>query len=167
MKIRHILALTYWSFDEALIQTYTLPYLRIIQANLGVGSKIFLLTLEKKHLTDEIREQRSRLREELLATGICWIAINYYPYGLRAILKWVQVIASLYFLILRQNISTIHCWATPAGSAGYILSLLTGRRLIIDSYEPHAEAMIENGTWQVSSFAFKLLLTRYETCGPA
>ena len=151
------MALTYWSFDEALIQTYTLPYLRLVQTNLAAGSKIYLLTLEKKHATDEVRKQRSGLKADLLARGICWLPVNYYPYGFRALLNWVQVIVSLFFLIFLRNISIIHCWATPAGSAGYLLSLLTGRKLIIDSYEPHAEAMIENGTWKPASFAFKLL----------
>jgi hypothetical protein len=43
--------------------------------------------------------------------------------------------------------------------AGYILSKLTGRTYLIDSYEPHAEASIENGDWKRNSFRFKLLFS--------
>ena len=48
-------------------------------------------------------------------------------------------------------------FVTPAGMIGYILSKLTGKPLILDSYEPHAEAMIENGEWKKNSLSFKLL----------
>ena len=48
-------------------------------------------------------------------------------------------------------------WCTPAGALGYILSKTTGKNLIIDSYEPHAESMVENGTWSKDSLKFKLL----------
>lgn len=45
----------------------------------------------------------------------------------------------------------------PAGALGYVLSKFTGSKLIIDSYEPHAESMVENGTWKKSSLKFKIL----------
>ena len=45
-----ILVLTFWSYKEGLIQTYTLPYLRQINAVLPEGSTIYLLTLEKDRL---------------------------------------------------------------------------------------------------------------------
>src|SRR4030066_244618 len=89
-KQKNILILTYWSYQDALIQTYTLPYVRIIRK-----------------------------------------------------------------IIQKKNF--IHAWCTPAGILGYILSKTTGVPLIIDSYEPHAEAMVENGTWGKSSWSFKLL----------
>jgi glycosyltransferase involved in cell wall biosynthesis len=38
-----------------------------------------------------------------------------------------------------------------------LLSKFTGAELIIDSYEPHAEAMVENGTWKKSGAAYKIL----------
>ncbi|MBK9536435.1 MAG: hypothetical protein IPO10_14940 [Flavobacteriales bacterium] len=40
---------------------------------------------------------------------------------------------------------------------GYLVSKITGRRLVLDSYEPHAEAMVENGTWSSGGFAFRIL----------
>jgi glycosyltransferase involved in cell wall biosynthesis len=40
---------------------------------------------------------------------------------------------------------------------GYILSVLTERPLVIDSYEPHAEAMVENGEWKKNGLRFTIL----------
>ena len=55
----NLLVITYWSFKDALIQTYTLPYLKIIQKYRPKDSYLFLLTLEQSHLylSDKEREE--------------------------------------------------------------------------------------------------------------
>lgn len=154
MKDRNILILTYWSFPDALIQTYTLPYVGMIKENLGSNQSIYLLTLEKDFLPQQqIAFTHAALKEQ----GIHWLPFAYKPFGLSAFLQWGGIIAKLGWIIINQNISTIHCLCTPAGAIGYFLSVVFNRKLIIDSYEPHAEAMIENGTWKKGSLAFRLL----------
>ncbi|MBY0435305.1 MAG: hypothetical protein K2U26_14450 [Cyclobacteriaceae bacterium] len=150
---QNILVITYWSYDDALIQTYTLPYVKIIQKYLPIGSKIYLLTLEK--FPDQVGS--IRIRGELEENGIEWLPQKYNPFGFQAIVQWIKLVFTLRKFILLNRIETIHCWCTPAGAAGYLLSVITGRRLIIDSYEPHAEAMVENGTWKKNGLAFRLL----------
>jgi glycosyltransferase involved in cell wall biosynthesis len=59
--------------------------------------------------------------------------------------------------IIFKRIGYIHTFCTPAGGYGYILSKITGRKLVVDSYEPHAEYMVECGVWKESEFAFKVL----------
>ncbi|MGV3637970.1 MAG: glycosyltransferase [Flavobacteriales bacterium] len=144
---RSILVLTYWSFDDALVQTYTLPYLRLIRAVLPPGSTIHLVTLEKK-AAPGVRE---------VEPGIQVHAFRYVPFGLRAFGMIATVLWNGIKLIRRHGVDTIHAWCTPAGMLGHWLSVLTGKPLIIDSYEPHAEAMVENGTWRREGLAFKLL----------
>ncbi len=70
---------------------------------------------------------------------------------------WIKTLYQLIRLIKREKIDTIHAWCTPAGMMGYLLSIFTGAKLVIDSYEPHAEAMVENGTWRKNSMAFRIL----------
>lgn len=149
---KKILILTYWSFEDALIQTYTLPYVKIIAANLPADSKIFLVTLDKEPRTAPNVVPRYNIE--------C-ISIPYSPFSSKAAFSWAKEIFRLRKLIKKENISVIHAWCTPAGMIAYILSILTGKTLIIDSFEPHAEAMIENGEWNKSSNAFKLLF-KYE-----
>lgn len=144
---RQVLVLTYWSLDDALIQTYTLPYVRLMQKALPRGSTIHLVTLEKGALP----------RNGLLEPGLRLHPFRYAPFGIRAIPMILRVLWYGHRLILRERIDTIHAWCTPAGMLGHILSVLTGRALIIDSYEPHAEAMVENGTWSAQGVAFKVL----------
>ena len=157
--MKNILILTYWSYKNALIQSYTLPYVRIIKKNLPEQSKIFLLTIEQglfKMSDNEWDEESTKLKQE----GIHLIRIKYDHFGIKMILRMVTLFFSLKKLIKTESINRIHAWCTPAGALGYFLSLFTRKPLIIDSYEPHAEAMVENGSWSRSSIKFKLLFWR-------
>ncbi len=145
---RHILVLTYWCFSDALVQTYTLPYLRIIKRVLPPGSNIHLVTLEKpgtSFLSEKVEE------------GIQHHPFAYFRPGPGGAFKMLALVRRLAELIRVRKVDTIHAWCTPAGMIGYLLSVLTGRPLVLDSYEPHAEAMVENGTWTKGSMAFKVL----------
>ncbi|MDZ4715331.1 MAG: glycosyltransferase [Cytophagales bacterium] len=153
-NLGNILVLTYWNFDDALIQTYTLPYLELIRTHQSATSKIFLVTLEKGPSIKGVRENVER---RLGPGGVEWVRLRYTPFGFLAIARWAGMIPWLLGFVFRKKIEVIHCFATPAGAAGYVLSLLSGRKLVLDSYEPHAEAMVENGTWKKSGMAFRIL----------
>lgn len=146
--VKNILVITYWSYKDALIQSYTLPYVKIMANKLPPGSAIFLVTLDNTPLVPD---------KELVNYNILQVSISYIPFGVKAVFMWLKQLFRLLRLIRKQKIEIIHAWCTPAGMIGYILSILTGKRLIIDSYEPHAEAMVENGAWQRNSFAHRLL----------
>jgi glycosyltransferase involved in cell wall biosynthesis len=154
--MKNILVLTYWSMNEALIQSYTLPYVRIINSVLPEKSKVYLFTLEKKHYQLSYKEKKA-LKNKLKQEGIHWISAPYHSFGFRAVFTLSGAVLKLIFLLLFKRISTIHAWCTPAGALGWFLSVITGKPLIIDSYEPHAEAMVENGVWKRNSQAFKIL----------
>ncbi len=154
--MKNILILTYWSYPDALIQTYTLPYINIIKKQLSLNSSIYLLTLEKDQSVFE-KSNREKIAEKLEQEGIHWLPFTYKPFGITAFKLWIGISLRLFLLIILRKISVIHCWCTPPGAIGYFLSVLLNRKLILDSYEPHAEAMVENGTWNRGSLAFKLL----------
>lgn len=157
MTAKNILVLTYFSYKDALIQTYTLPYLRIIREYLPAGSKIFLVTLEKPHLR-ATAEELTQIREQLKQEDVHLIDFSYSRFGFKAVIKWALFIARLAVLCFTEKIAFIHSWCMTAGTAGYVLSKITRLPLIIDSYEPHADSMVENGTWRANSLAFKILL---------
>ena len=142
-----VLVLTYWSFADALVQTYTLPYLRIMRKVLPPGSVIHLFTLEK----DGREGSRS------VEPGIQLDAFRYVPFGPAALAMMARLLWHGLRVIRREQVRTIHAWCTPAGMIGHLLSVLSGRPLVLDSYEPHAEAMVENGTWRRSGMAFRTL----------
>lgn len=143
---KNILVLTYWDFNDALIQTYTLPYVKIISDIISQDSKIYLLTLNKHTRTINFNHPKINV-----------ISFRYIPFSIRAIIYYLWMLLYLIFFIYRKNITHIHVWCTPAGTFGYLLSIITKKPLIIDSYEPHAEAMVEVGEWKKNSIAFNLL----------
>ncbi len=155
-KRKNILIITFWSYKEALIQAYTLPYLYIIYDQLPLGSRIFLITLEQTGQKMSI-DEKSQVKKMLLLKGIRLITIPYRKLNIFSVLYWILISIYLLLIIFFRSIKFIHSWCTPAGSIGYFLSVFSGRSLIIDSYEPHAEAMVENQTWKENGFQFKLL----------
>lgn len=143
---KNILVITYWDWQDALIQTYTLPYVKIIANILPQHSKIYLVTLNKKKTPVYFEHPKIKV-----------LSFRYIPFGIRAILYYTYVLIQLFFFIIQKKISVIHTWCTPAGVLGYMLSKFSGKALVIDSYEPHAEAMVEVGEWKRNEWAFKIL----------
>jgi len=144
----NVLVITYWSWSDALVQTYTLPYLRIMERALPPGSRIHLVTLEKNApIIGGIGSKGAIVHHQF----------QYRPLGPRAVGMIMGLVRSLCILVRQNDIRTVHAWCTPAGMIGYLVSVLTRRSLVIDSYEPHAEAMVENGTWRRKSMGFRVL----------
>lgn len=150
----NILILTYWPFKDALIQTYTLPYVKILRKKLFVKNNIWLRTMENTLLS---KTEEAEMKDQLAQSGIFWLPSKYRKYGFLSYVNEYIKLVSLIFFCLRNKIKIIHLWCTPPGITGYLISVITGAELIIDSYEPHAEAMVENGTWRKGSFKFKIL----------
>jgi glycosyltransferase involved in cell wall biosynthesis len=148
MKPRRILVITYWQFADALIQTYTLPYVRLIRDQLPEGSTISLLTLERENASPG---------EKQIEKGITHFSFSLFPFGLKAATGWLKNISWLKKFIRRNGIDTIHTWCTPAGGIGWWLSKRTGVPLVVDSFEPHAEPMVETGIWKKGGIAYRLL----------
>ncbi len=157
MKPAHILVPTFFSFRDALTQTYTLPYVKIMKKYLPKGSQIYLMTLEQPHFKMS-EEQKKQVKTELKNEfDIVLLDFPYYPFGTRAMLNWTRIISTLVKTIFTKKIKFIHPFCVTAGSGALILSKITGKKLIIDSFEPHAETMLESNTWTKNSRAFQIL----------
>lgn len=148
---KNILVTTYWSSDDALIQTYTIPYVEQIISALPKNSKVWLLTLEKNTIPNSLFES------SLKTKNINWLPFSYNKFGFKTIVQFILLIPRLVTFCYINKVTHIHSWCTPGGSIGVLLHLFTPTKLIIDSYEPHAISMVENGTWSEKSIAFKLL----------
>ena len=147
--------MTYWSFPDALIQTYTLPYVFQIKEQLPPDSKLYLFTLSPENYKKDhpVRHQIEMLKKK----GIVVLNFKYTPFGITMAMKMVYILCYLRVFSVRYKISHIHSWCTPGGAIGYLASLLSGKKLILDSFEPHALAMLESRAWKKNSFAFKFL----------
>ncbi len=102
-------------------------------------------------------EKFKKIKQELAEQGIRLVNFNYKPFGLRMFFKLMYILFYLIFFVLKNRIGVIHAWCTPGGSIGYVLSVVTGVPLVLDSFEPHAETMVETGTWKKTSLAYRVL----------
>ena len=152
----NMMVLTYWSYGDALIQAYTLPYVRIIKQQIRTEAKIYLVTLEQKS-HQFTKEEKKNIKEHLNQEGIIWKPFTYSPFGIRMMIRWGGIFCQLYSLLFIRKIDVIHTWCTPAGAIGYFLSSFSGKPLVLDSFEPHAEPMVEAGQWKADSLAFEIL----------
>jgi len=149
-----ILVLTYWPYQDALIQTYTLPYLKIITENPRLELWLICLQPKSKFITTQ---ELVNIQKTLDPFRINLIVLNYRPLSMIGLINTGFIFLKLLSLTIKLGIGTIHAWATPAGALGYLIARLLKRKLVLDSYEPHAEAMVENGTWKNNGLPFKLL----------
>lgn len=154
----NILVFTQWSFKDALVQTYTLPYVDIIREIVPKDQKIFLVTAEQQHIA-LINDETIAINKEWEKKNMQLLPEPYKRFGLKKMLAAIGNLAKLIRTIKKEKIKTIHAFCTPAGSIAYMLSRFTGAELVIDSYEPHAESMVENGTWKKDGAAYKILFS--------
>jgi glycosyltransferase involved in cell wall biosynthesis len=155
-KGSNILVLTGWSRTDALVEVYTLPYVRLIRQRLPSGSRLILLTLEPLTLLKDTPRMQS-LHAALQAEGIDWRPLPYRRFGPGGWITWCMNLLRVIRLARTSALRCIHAWCMPAGTLGYLASRLSGCPLVIDSYEPHAEAMVENGTWKRNGLRHRLL----------
>ena len=154
----NILVLTQWSFKDALVQTYTLPYVDIIRKIVSEENKILLVTAEQQRIA-LTQEEINIINSDWDKKNMALLAQPYQNFGFKKIMASAGNLFRLLKIIRNEKIKTIHAFCTPAGSIAYILSKLSGAELVIDSYEPHAESMVETGTWKKSGWAFRILFT--------
>ncbi|MFB6257758.1 MAG: glycosyltransferase [Flavobacteriales bacterium] len=154
--MRRILVITYWSYREPLIQNYTLPYIRSILQVLPEGSRIALVTMEKgDERLDEKREKQKarRLAEE----GVDWYPERYNTFGILAAVRWGWVILKWIWRARGRAFDRVHAWGTPAGSPAYLIARGRGIPLVIDSFEPRSESMVETTQWKKGGIAHRTL----------
>ena len=154
----NILVFTQWSFKDALVQTYTLPYIDIIRDIISPERKIILVTAEQPHIALS-KDEAHQINKDWERRNMQLLPEPYKRFGLKKLVASAGNLSRLIGVIKKEKIKTIHAFCTPAGSIAYLLSKLTGAELIIDSYEPHAESMIENGTWKKHGMAYKILFS--------
>ena len=152
----NILILTNWSIDDPLIEAYVLPYAKIIRKHLSPSKKISIYTLDKD-TSLENKNKAHLIKASFSEYGIECISAKYYKFGFFALINAAINLIKLLLFCRLNKIGVIHAWCTPAGVTGYLLSLLTGAKLVIDSYEPHAESMVENGSWKCYGIKFNIL----------
>jgi len=152
--MKNILVTTFFSFKEPLMQSYVLPYLPYLRKQLPEKSILYLVCLEKPELALSTEEKKAIIKD-FQTKSIHPFFLRYHKNKFLFALYFPFQILYLCFNVIKYRVSIIHSWNLPGGIYGSIVSLLTFKPLIIDSCEPHADSMVENGTWAKQGMVYK------------
>lgn len=148
-----VLLISPWSLTDVLTQGYVLPYIPLIQQSLldhDSVVEIHLVTLEKRLL----RNTSSPVDLGGASKHFPLYFSGPSPSGYLNLLSSL-VKGSLHTLF--SNYTFIQSWCATGGAIGFALSLISRVPLVLDSFEPHADAMAETGCWNPRGFKYKLL----------
>lgn len=145
MKIAFI---AYWGYNQGLTQATVIPHLRILSSDSRV-SEITFYTIERSKdplLLQVIEKVRHvPIQEESKTPGIAKFA------SLRKIYNHLKTI----------NPALVMSRSSLAGIPAYHYFKKTGTPFTVESFEPHAEYMVDSGEWKRSGLKYKLL-KKYE-----
>lgn len=157
MKEKHTLVLIYNSFKDPLFQNLILEYItRLGKTN---HLKFHLVTFEQPQfeMNDfEINSTKRKLAEQ----NIFWSPLRFHT-GKAILFKKMWDIWQVLWLARqiqrKYNLAYILAFANVSAAISSILAVLFHVKLLIYSYEPHAQFMAEMGLWSPKGFKFKIL----------
>src|SRR5688572_11342132 len=110
----NILFVTFWSYKDALIQTYTLPYVNIIRNIVDKQRKIFIVTFEQDKFKFK-EDERKAIEGNLRAQNIYLVSFSYKRFGVKKLISAVRHLISMIKLIRNEEIRIIHAFGPNAG----------------------------------------------------
>ncbi|MEQ8925914.1 MAG: hypothetical protein RLO81_08885 [Fulvivirga sp.] len=153
----NILVFAYYSVKDPVFQSAVLGYLRKLR--LPPGQYFVLLTFENYRFP-LTADERIDFDKQFADLGIVWVTQTWRSGLFKILKKLLDLIETLILgvrLIYKYKIGTIYSEGFPGAILSHYLSLITGKRHIVHTYEPHAEYMLEGGTWNSTDWEFKVL----------
>jgi hypothetical protein len=139
-----LLYISYWGINDVLSKATVFPSLKIVRPYF---SEINLATIERsKSFSYEIPE------------GIVHAPFNSLTKVPRFLEKTFDLIFySLKLLLIakRKKIDVVICRGSMAAAFGVFLRRITGLPFLVESFEPHADYMLEGGTWKKSGIEYR------------
>ena len=146
--------ITYWSLQDPLCQSQSLPYLRALARD---GYRIALMTFEQSRwrMAPEIEMQA---RDELARHGIEWFPLGYH--------KRPAVLSTLYDIAVgslgvarlarKTKATVVHGRGSVPSAIAAIGAKLAGTRLFVDADGPLSQEYLDAGVWAEASLGHRI-----------
>jgi len=153
----NLLFLSYWGLEDSLTVSTVFPHLRLLQQMPAVKS-VLLVTIERG---------AGASRELQFAPGFAADKVTFSPLRsrqnqpllLNKIDDFVRFPNELIELVKQHHIDVIIGRGAPAGALAYLVWKKTRTPFLVESFEPHADYMLESGVWK--SYDPRYLFQRY------
>ncbi|PIB36611.1 hypothetical protein BFP72_14980 [Reichenbachiella sp. 5M10] len=152
-----ILVFIYNSYKDPLFQNLILSYIKTLSQN---GSYRFdLITFEQPQYALSPSERRQE-KESLKEWGIHWHPRQFQTGRFLLIKKAMNVLETFWSVLrikIRHKSTYTFAFANVSAAIAILFSPLLRMKLVIYSYEPHSDFMVEMGHWKTSSIKYKIL----------
>jgi glycosyltransferase involved in cell wall biosynthesis len=152
----NILILAYYSYRDPVFQSAVLPYfLNFPQTKF----RFVLLTFE--HKTYAMNELEIKKTSDFLSNHrIVWKRAHWRSGAWKPVKKMIDLIQATFVamqIIRKSKIKAIYSEGFPGAILGHYVSVISGCKHMVHSFEPHADYMVEAGVWKNSSWETKVL----------
>lgn len=152
----NVLLISPWGYHDVLTQSYVLPYIpHILQALNAPANSIhlYLITVERSP---------NNLSAPVVFASEASSRFFHVPivFSGPSLIGYITIVLALIRssrLALSRKFFVIHSWCATGGAIGSILAFLSGSKLVLDSFEPHADPMVETGCWARRGFKYFIL----------
>jgi hypothetical protein len=159
----NILVICSWSHLDPLVHRYVLSNIPYIRSQVTDNATIHLITYEMD--PDVFVSTTGQLFQSQIASEhIVWKPLPYAPLRGQGWRHYWRQISITRRYCRTERIAIVHAFAPTAGALGWLGVRWSKRKLVIDSWEPHAESMVETGVWRKNSIAFRLLWLLEKWC---
>lgn len=148
----NILFIGYWSFNEGLTQSTIIPHLSVL-SDMDKVDRIIFISIERDGQIEPFKFSKPKLLHIPLYSKNIAIAVFNKTYDFLVFPK------RLLKICLENRVDFIICRGAPAGALGYLLTRKLKIPFAVESFEPHAQYMLESGTW--SSFDPRYIMQKY------
>ncbi len=138
MSVR-LLYIGYWGLNDSLTESTILPHLQIL-AGIPQIQSITFCTIERGNET-----RSSTLPEKVRHLPLR--SRNYRVNLVNKISDFLLFRRKLRSICVQAQINCILCRSSMAGALGYRLSADTAIPFLVESFEPHANYMLDSGVW--------------------
>jgi glycosyltransferase involved in cell wall biosynthesis len=136
----NLLFISYWGINEGLTQATVIPNVKILSHYNSIH-KVILVTIERGKVP--IPEYLSDKTEHIPIQS----KSNSVPF-FGKIIDFITIPRTLKKLSRYYQVDKIISRGAPGGALAYLISKKTGIPFFVESYEPHADYMMESGVWK-------------------
>ncbi len=145
----------YYSYKDPVFQSAVLPYF-LTNKNRG---RVVLLTWEQSQFAMNENELSS-VKAELKANNIVWYRAKWNSGSFKLLKKAYDFLYGMFvsvYLINKYKTDVIYSEGFPGAIFGHYLSLSTGKKHVVHTFEPHADYMLDSTVWTKASWEYKFL----------
>lgn len=157
LNLPNTLIFAYYAWRDPVFQSAVMTYFRKMPVE--AGRQFVLLTFENDRFPISDQEIAA-IEQDLSVHHIHWYRLQWRTGRWKPLLKVLDLIEAIWTgrkLIRKYHLRTVYSEGFPGAILSHWLCRFTGTAHVVHTFEPHADYMMEGGTWTSRSWEYQLL----------